>query len=308
MANISKVVRLALAFCLFAAAGLKGHGIATDPLAQDSLLLPPRLLIAIIEIEIVLGLWLLSGWAARGAWLASIGFFGSLAGVSLYLALRGQTSCGCFGLLSVNPWFTTILDAAALAALSFSFPPKNAIEWPRCTRLRWVSFAAPAALALLTVLWVLAEGPPQRLEAITDNLADGASIVLDPALWEHRPFPLLGHMEIDQDLSVGDWTVVLYRRSCASCRDQLPDFLERLKLIRERAMAARIALVEVPGAGASQPMELSAGLADAWGHLRAGRRWIVQTPLFVRVHQGIVKEYTNSFDDTQRAFVFPKSS
>jgi hypothetical protein len=66
--------------------------------------------IASIELEITLGVWLLSGWFQRGAWLGALGFFGVLAGVSLYLALIGQRSCGCFGRVPVNPWLTFTLD------------------------------------------------------------------------------------------------------------------------------------------------------------------------------------------------------
>jgi hypothetical protein len=37
--------------------------------------------------------------------------------VSLYLALAGQRSCGCFGRMTVSPWLTLIFDIAAMAAL-----------------------------------------------------------------------------------------------------------------------------------------------------------------------------------------------
>lgn len=67
---------------LLIAAGLKAYGLAFDPLSQDSFLASPRLLIATIGVEILLGLWLLSGWSARAAWVAALGFFGILAGVA----------------------------------------------------------------------------------------------------------------------------------------------------------------------------------------------------------------------------------
>jgi hypothetical protein len=117
MGGILNFIRIALALFLLAAAGLKAHGIATDPLAQDSLLVSPRVLVATIEIEVVLALWLLSGYGARGAWLASFGFFAILASVSLYLGLVGQASCGCFGRITVSPWWTLALDMGVIASL-----------------------------------------------------------------------------------------------------------------------------------------------------------------------------------------------
>jgi len=107
----------ALGLVLLVAAGLKGHELALDPLADDSFLASPRLQIALVELEILLGLWLLSGLARRGAWVAALGFFIAVAGVSLYMALAGQTSCGCFGRLTVNPWLSFAFDGTAVAAL-----------------------------------------------------------------------------------------------------------------------------------------------------------------------------------------------
>src|SRR5438094_154701 len=59
----ARFVRWALGLVLLVAAGLKVHSLALDPLSGDAFLASPRLLIATIEVEIVLGLWLLSGEA-----------------------------------------------------------------------------------------------------------------------------------------------------------------------------------------------------------------------------------------------------
>jgi hypothetical protein len=104
---------------LLVTAGLKLHGLVLDPLAGDSFLASPRLQIAAIEVEVLLGLWLLSGWQLRGARYVAIAFFGILAAASLWLGLAGQSSCGCFGRIEVNPWATFALDSAIFAALAF---------------------------------------------------------------------------------------------------------------------------------------------------------------------------------------------
>jgi hypothetical protein len=131
MMLVSRLVRMALGLFLLVAAGLKAHSLATDPLSQDAFFASPRLLIATIEVEIVLGLWLLSGWFVRAAWVTALGFFGVLAGVSLYLALAGQRSCGCFGQVTVSPWATFSLDIAAVAALALWRPaPRTALRQP----------------------------------------------------------------------------------------------------------------------------------------------------------------------------------
>jgi hypothetical protein len=111
-----------LGLFLLAAAGLKAYGLTLDPVDPDSFFASPRLLLATVEIEVLLGLWLLSGWALRASWVAALGFFGILTCVSLYSALIGQESCGCFGRVPVNPWFTFVLDGASCATLGYFRP------------------------------------------------------------------------------------------------------------------------------------------------------------------------------------------
>jgi hypothetical protein len=102
---------------LLLAAGLKAYGLALDPLSDDSFLATPRLQVAAIEIEVILGLWLLSGWTASRAWLLAVTFFGILASLSLYLVVTGQRSCACLGRVPTSPWLSLGIDLGVLAAL-----------------------------------------------------------------------------------------------------------------------------------------------------------------------------------------------
>ncbi len=108
---------------LLVAAALKVHGLALDPFAEGSVLASARLQVATIEIEVLLGLWLLTGWSPRWAWVAALSLFSLFACVSLYLALAGQPSCSCFGRLAVSPWVSLGVDVAAVAALLIWRPP-----------------------------------------------------------------------------------------------------------------------------------------------------------------------------------------
>jgi hypothetical protein len=68
-----RAVRFLIGGLLLTAAALKGEGLTLGALAQDSFLSTPRLQIATIQVEILLGLWLLSGQAMRMARVAAIG-------------------------------------------------------------------------------------------------------------------------------------------------------------------------------------------------------------------------------------------
>jgi hypothetical protein len=154
--------------------------LALDPLAADSLLASPRLLVATIEVEIVLGLWLLSGWSMRAAWGMALAFFGILAGASLYMALLGQRSCGCFGPVAVSPWWTFALDVGAVGALALGrqSPAGDSTTGSWLIRFAKISATACALLAITGGAFVLAFDNPARMLA----RLRGDSITIEPAV------------------------------------------------------------------------------------------------------------------------------
>jgi len=79
--------------------------------------------LAVIEFEVFLGVWLLSGKRLLGAWLLALATFSSFAVVSFYQGWVGQTSCGCLGrLVTLSPWYALGIDAVAIAALLLGRP------------------------------------------------------------------------------------------------------------------------------------------------------------------------------------------
>lgn len=117
-----RLVFVALGSLLLVTALLKLQGPARGALGQNTILFSPRVQFAVMEVEALLGLWLLSGRARRAAWFFAVAFFLAVAGVSLYLGLMGQSSCGCFGRIRVSPWSAFGLDVGCLAALGLSRP------------------------------------------------------------------------------------------------------------------------------------------------------------------------------------------
>lgn len=111
------VVRIVLGLILLTAAALKGHQLATEPVAETGLLTSRWFLIGVVEFELFFGLWLLSGLYPRGTWQAAVLCFSGSACVSVYRGLSGEATCGCFGRVPVNPWYTLIVDVVATAAL-----------------------------------------------------------------------------------------------------------------------------------------------------------------------------------------------
>jgi hypothetical protein len=90
----------------------------------------PEIQLGVIELEFFLAFWLISGIRPLGSWIVGLLTFGGFAAVSAYLGWVGQSSCGCLGKLSVNPWYAFALDTVVIATLLVGRPDTSAF-WNR---------------------------------------------------------------------------------------------------------------------------------------------------------------------------------
>src|SRR5262245_1148149 len=109
-------VRFTCVIVLVLAAVLKGYQLYADP-ALGVLYGSRWLQAALVEYEMMLGMWLFSGvalpWARRVTLVTFLGF----GCYSLYLGAAGHSSCGCFGQVKVNPWLTLAFDTVMIVLL-----------------------------------------------------------------------------------------------------------------------------------------------------------------------------------------------
>lgn len=103
---------------LLLAAALKLYGLALEPVGRAGIFSEPWVQTLIVEWEIGLGAWLLLGMKPAVAWLIATATFLTFAGVSFWQGWIGQTSCGCFGAIRVNPWLAFAIDLTALGLLA----------------------------------------------------------------------------------------------------------------------------------------------------------------------------------------------
>jgi hypothetical protein len=111
-----------LALLLLAAAGLKFAGLAVDPVGRMGLFSAPAFGVGVVEFEVFLAFWLLWGKRPAGSWAVALVVFLTFAGVSAWQGWIGRASCGCFGRLSVSPWYAFGIDLAVVFALLLSRP------------------------------------------------------------------------------------------------------------------------------------------------------------------------------------------
>lgn len=147
-----------LGMLLVGAAALKLFGLAGGELTSTAFF-STEIQVAVLELELLLGLWLLSGSNPICAWLTSLVMFASFAVMSSYQGWVGQVSCGCFGSLSVSPWYALGIDVVALGALAMCRPDLKPLrEQPRYLWSKVVlpvgSVVAGAALLLAALAGV----------------------------------------------------------------------------------------------------------------------------------------------------------
>jgi hypothetical protein len=93
------------------------------PLADSTAsVYPPALVFYANQVELALGLWLLLGRARRTAWVVAVLLFGNFAILNTLAIWNGQSDCGCFGAVKVNPWITLGLNSVVLGLLLWKRP------------------------------------------------------------------------------------------------------------------------------------------------------------------------------------------
>jgi hypothetical protein len=308
--RLHRLIPLSIGALLFVAAILKYHELATEPVAESTLWTSRWFLVGSSDLELILGLWLFAGAWARASRAFGIMCFAVFAQVALYRALAGELSCGCFGKVPVSPWYTLLVDVAALFALFAWRPAGRALLSDHDTREPSLFDAVPrtplsdadanprprnagrltlrfAGVVLLFLLlggtsFVVATYQPGT-SAADGTFDESASIVLlEPEKWVGKPAPILKHIDIGKELATGTWLVVLYHHDCPKCQEALP----RYESLARNSGDTRVALIAVPpyGDGNLAVPESRCRL----GFLQPVKRWFVTTPAEIIVHDGIV--------------------
>ena len=125
------VIRVVLGSLLLAAAALKIYGWNVSAVPLVGWFSTTSVQTVAVGWEILLSLWLLSGVALIGSWLAAIVTFVLLACISGYLGWIGQATCDCFGTIQASPWIAFSVDLTALLmflSVSPSIPDESMAE------------------------------------------------------------------------------------------------------------------------------------------------------------------------------------
>ena len=291
MKKASNIVVKILGILLLIAAVLKGRQLLIEPVANSDIWSYRPLLILMIEFELALAIWLLSGLFKKAAWLAGLMCFSAFSAVTLYKAVTGAESCGCFGSVHVNPWITLFaIDLPAVIALIIfrpvchpersegsQFKILNSLFDIRYSPRHFVTTAGIALLVLGTSAPILALNEPPQVTTHYE--------VLEPETWVGKELPILKHIDIAESLKKGTWLVLLYHYDCPDCAWAIPMYEQMARELEGNEDFLQIALIAVPPYGRGP---VSENCPCTLGRLAEAKEWFVTTPAVALLNDGKV--------------------
>ena len=291
MKTANRIIMIAAGLIFIVAAILKTHQLLTEPIISKGFWESWEFFVIQIPLELGLGIWLISGLFKKPVWLISVFAFVAFIVITLYKALMGFESCGCFGVVTVNPWLTVAAIDLPFLLLLLIFRPKGEKllppPWPSAKHFWGV--AIPTFILLTAIVPVLIfNKPPDK----TDKYE-----VVKPEEWtgqapsEKKEWPLLQYIDIAQSLRSNIAVVLLYRADCEDCHEAIP-FYYRMALGMTGETSVRFAFVEIPPYGQETDDIIPDDTPCLRGKLDSKKEWFnIETPLVVVIMNGSVVKF-----------------
>jgi hypothetical protein len=255
---------------------LKAHQLATSPVIENLMFGSRSFAIIAIVVEIVLGIWLASCFAHRIARSIGILFFASFLVVSVFNGILGKTSCGCFGVVEIHPFVSSIIDVACVAMLVHSFRV-NCIS--NRTPISHVGWIVAGVLLIAIALFGVFQFNPGFVDPSGVVIGEGSLVVVDTTDWVGKRFPLKRFINGSAILRNGTWRVILYHVDCPKCQE----LIGQITAVSPKAY--NVAFVEVAPFGTHRRINSD---SIVWLRLSTKHEWFVSAPEEVWLEDGVV--------------------
>jgi hypothetical protein len=288
------LVRFFVALILLVAASLKAYQLATEPVLGDGLFHARWFNVFVVEFELFFGTWLIFGMLPRLTWLASVGLFSVFSSISLYKAVSGETSCGCFGVVTVSPWITSVFDVVVVGLLLF-VKPIGIVFNIKNFYCEIVGLRKRGRIVVLAIVWLIVAVPITYIMLAVEKNVDelgyefvGADskkmFVLEPEKWIGKEFPLLPFLDemFTNRIMEGSKDVVLFRFDCDECKSLIEKIKDKDSYI----------FVEIPSEESNVPLFS----VPEYMSLSGSREWWVETPVVFSLEKTIIKRVTRNVE------------
>jgi len=265
---------------LLVATALKIQQLLTEPIISKGFWESWEFFLIQIPFELGLGIWLICGLFKKAGWLLGLIAFGGFIGLTLYKGLTGAESCGCFGMVKVNPWITLSVVDIPIFILLAIFRPKDLKlfppPWPKAAH--FFAIAIPTFILLPAIEYVLITNKPPMVSEKYE--------VLEVKQWtNHKVWPLLQYIDISGRLQSGEWVVLMYHNDCPTCREAMPVYEKMYKDLKGNNVD--MAFIEMPP---YEERDLQLVPPDSQvnrGRLGDAKKWLVETPVVVVLRDGV---------------------
>jgi hypothetical protein len=326
----NRIVMTLAGLLLAAAALLKFHEALTiyiPPWREHGLWESYEFFLFQIPLEFALGIWVLSGVFRKASWLAAVLAFFAFIIITLIKGLLGFESCGCFGQIHVNPWYTLTLIDIPFFVLLLIFRPKGEKllppPWPHpfhalaaaVPALGFMAIAAPILVAFRPEFkkpeqWTPVQTPikPPRIQTPADSQPQPPQpqepqtqepmTQIPPAepveTEQVQPVPLwpwLQYIDIADQLKTGITVILMYHHDCPTCAQMVPLYDKYAReMAQQGEQGLTIAFVAVPPYGDNGPVPDDTPCLK--GRLSDKEKWAIMSPyVVVLIDGGFVKDW-----------------
>lgn len=237
---------------------------------------------------IVAGVMVLLPPLARWAGIVMLGAFLPVLVGDVAL---GAESCGCFGSVEVNPWFTLVMDVTFLFGLIFLGRRDPRLALGRLLPTSRVIAAGVWSLLSVFAAFALPADNPADLSVATAVEAllpvDGYYLP-DYEEWIGRPFRDLDIASwitgLPVDLEAGQQYVIFFRKDCEHCH-------ELMEVYFNGSLDWPTTAVAVPEREGwpTENLQPFPCVGCRVAELPAGIDWFLQTPVLIRLADGVVE-------------------
>jgi len=313
MKRANQIVMFIAGAVLVLAAGLKVHQLLTEPILSKGFWESWLFFVIQIPLEFGLGIWLCCGLFKKAGWLLGTIGYGFFCVVTLYKAVTGEASCGCFGTVDVNPWLTFAMIDVPLFILLLIFRPKGEKllppPWPSVKHFFGVAIPTAILLPAIVLISVFNRVPEDKIWLEKpDNTSvvkpivkptvepNDANTAKNPQAEANTPavagqVPMLQYIDIADKLNKGIFVVLLYHHNCPNCREAIPKYDKISRELGNDEGSIRFAFVEVPPYGPADKDPVPADTIALKGKLDTSKKWFFETPVIVLINNGYLLKY-----------------
>jgi hypothetical protein len=239
---------------------------------------------------IVVGVMVLVPGLARLIGIVMLGFF---MPVLIGDVALGASSCGCFGAVQIPPWVTLVTDGGFLLALLFIAHGVPALKTPRSLPTRQVMAAGLWSLLSVVVAFGLTPSGTSAAttsggpEIVSSGPVEGYYLP-DYSNWVGQPFSQLDIARwiqgLPEDLDEGQQYLLFYRMDCEHCHELMEIFFADELPLPTTAVA-------IPERTGFPTVGVQPFVCDGCrlAELPDGVDWFLQTPVLVRLGNGVVE-------------------